>query len=659
MSATSPQRPRRTKRVRYTYESDSDLESRPASRAVPIRTSRRIQSYRETSDDELNESNNDPSTSESDTPASQPAEKGTTRTVRKKRSHVKNRRTKVRRSARHSQSFELFKPRKPNIPQEQPTQKIVVEIPISGKVPPWQSLPFELLRTIFKYAAYPLYVQNSRATSSINWLCGVSLLCRSFHDASIAALLHDPPIFPAHRANGLIELLQQDQKKTIIDYRSKIKSLQVEAKQLLVKKSGIELEHLLDYTPLLERLRIYSNYDDFDTVHWAHPSQAKGKKWSYPDSLFEKLDQQNLQLKSFEWNGRFPNSVNILPSILRHHSRPCLSQLLDLSFLNIDIEDKNIELATQNLSHVLAGLPHLKHLSFRKCNILNTTIVSHFPVALESLSITNCQSLTSDIVSAYLVSNGSHLTSLTLSGNQCMSLSFLAGLANCCPRLQHLDLNLTYLDPSSYKDTEPLFEDALPDGPPSWPSSLITINIENLRQINAAEAEDFFQSLVTSASSLPYLKVLNIKAIVKGEWRDRAKLRQEWIPRLQDVFLDRSEPMTHTTRKREMKPLPPRKEGDRQSSRIQHLKQLSISQSDSNDSDSAISSQPVRGPVKRSSRAVAESEDANQFIQGRCNIVNVVLSDQRPAQDQWREADFLDDEPSDDGEWNGRDMVFN
>jgi hypothetical protein len=37
-------------------------------------------------------------------------------------------------------------------------------------------------------------------------------------------------------------------------------------------------------------------------------------------------------------------------------------------------------------------------------------------------------------------------------------------------------------------------------------------------------------------------------------------------------------------------------------------------------------------------------------------VVNLQISDQRPAQDQFHEDDFLDDEPSDDEEWNGRDM---
>ena len=493
----------------------------------------------------------------------------------------------------------------------------------------------------------------------------MSGLSKTFHDASIAALLYAPPLYPSHLAQGLLELLKQDPEKLMIDYRTKIKCLDVETKNLLVSKNGVDLEDMLSYTPLLEKLRIYHNYDDYESVVWARPSQAKGKRWSYPDSLFDKLDQQNIRLKAFEWNGRFPQSALVLASMLKFQSRQCFSTLEDLSILNLEVEEKDIEttnLASLVMSRIFENLQKLTSLTFRNCNILSNTTVSYLPPSITNLSIRNCISLTSHVLSISLASHGSSLTSLTLAGNQCMSLSFLAHLHNLCPHLQHLNVDLTYQDPSSYADTDPLFDEALPDGPPNWPTSLISLNITNLRQLDATEGADFLHSLASAAPDLPYLRTINIIAIIKGSWRDRAKLRQEWQPRLQEVFLDRSEPAKYVAPpmpKKALTPRRPEKEAGRQSTRIQHLKNLSLSNSDSNDSDSAFSSSQQGVDRRTPGKHGHDGSDDGWFVQGRCNIVNLVVSDQRPAQEQYHENDFMDDEPSDDADWTGRDLEFN
>ena len=470
-----------------------------------------------------------------------------------------------------------------------------------------------------------------------------------------------------------------------INYRTKIKCLDIEVKNLLIKKSGIDIQQLLAYTPLLERMRLYHNHDDLDTVVWAQPSQAKGRRWAYPDELFQKLDEMNIKLKSWEWNGRFPNGKDVLQTLSSAHVRPCFSELRELSFINITLPEKasgeDTSLSDTLLISALDRMPDLRSLTFRNCNILNTTTLARLPPNLSTLEITSCQYLTSDLLSLYLSTAGSSLTSLVLAGNQSMSLAFLANLSSLCPKLQHLKLDLTYIDPSSYRDCSPLYDEALPDGPPSWPSSLVTIEIENLRQLSSPEAEDFFTSLVTAAPQLSQLRKIQIKAIIKSaSWRDRAEIRKKWIPRLEEVFLDRSEPMVLRSIRQPKVIIPKKvveeiqpevvqereveeekKPAGRQSSRIAQLKELSVTQSQSNntsDSESFSDSSTVQsGPSPRSQTKPAINESGS-FRQGKCSTVVLVLSDQRPAQEQYHENDFLDSERSGDEEWQGRDIDF-
>src|SRR5689334_17165085 len=127
------------------------------------------------------------------------------------------------------------------------------------------------------------------------------------------------------------------------------------------------------------------------------------------------------------------------------------------------------------------------------------------PLKLQHLEFVNCLGLTSSALEQYLDSGGSNLRKLRLVGNQSMSLWFLSNLKAICPRLQVLEVDLSYTDPTSYRDRDPLYDELLPDGPPTWPPTLITVSIENMRQLSTADAEDFFASLAQSAHQLPYL----------------------------------------------------------------------------------------------------------------------------------------------------------
>lgn len=447
----------------------------------------------------------------------------------------------------------------------------------------------------------------------------------------MAALLYCPPLYPAWRAHGLIRLLKQEPGKLMTDHRRKIRYLDIEVKQLLVKKSGIAIDDLISHTPLLQGLRLYSNHDDLQTLIWAQPT-ARKVNWSYPAELFDRLDSDHLTMRSFEWNGRFPSATEALQTCLEAHSRPSFRRLREVSLLNLTLLEKPTEVdiakAQSLFAAALKELPDLESLSMRNCGILDDVTASMLPTGLQYLELSHCSQLTSTALEQYLRKGGSSLRTLRLFGNQSMSLGFMPDLKTLCPRLQNIDIDMLYIDPTSYRDREPLYDELLPNGPPSWPVGLVSISFENMRQLSAADAEEFFDSLVDSSGDLQHLKKLNIKAILKGaSWRDRAQLRKTWLPKLENVFLNVAEPSTSAR----PKPQDSSQSSQRQSSRIANSQRQSLKE-DSDESDAA----------------------GGTAIHGRCDIVNLVISDQRPSQDQYHEEDFLDDEPGDDEEWDGR-----
>ena len=692
MAAKSRARPRsrrtKTQKVRYTYDSDTDSGNDSSQQSRPSRRSQRIQTYNEDSD----ESASDLESLSHDSDPSRPVRRRQRYVAPSTRGKTSKRKRNTQTSSRPKQNYELFKRRKPNTSASS-TKSSTIEIPASVKIPPWQQLPYQVLQQIMKYAA---------TTASTTWLCDLSLLCRSFHEACVSALLYSPPLLsattgptPAHR---LLEILARDQSKTSTNYRNQIKCLDVEVKQLLIRSGGIDLLELLSYTPLLEQLHLYHSHDSSSAI-WALPSHSRGRKWSYPEELFQKLDDLNIKLKSWEWNGRFPSGPEVLKIVSSAHVRPCFSEVQELSFHNIELPEKTTpeDLAVANtlLISALHRLPNLKSLTFRRCNILNDATMAQLPPALTSLKITDCLDLTSEQLSIYFSTSGSLLKSLTLAGNQSLSLAFLTILSTLCPRLQHLNLDLTYTDPKSSKDVYPLYDDVIPDGPPTWPSSLISISVENLRQISLAQTEELFTSLVDFAPNLPQLRKIEIKAIIKdASWRDRAEIRKKWFPRLEEVFLDTSEPMRMRSipkpvpklpevvvekkvEKETEVPLREKKPVGRQSQRLAHLKQLSIDSQVTNTSDSADSFSdsnasfspsapaPLWTTALTSGKAGVHGDRTGQltsegglYIQGRCDSVVLILSDQRPAQEQYHERDFLDSERSGDEEWRGRDLDF-
>ena len=71
---------------------------------------------------------------------------------------------------------------------------------------------------------------------------------------------------------------------------------------------------------------------------------------------------------------------------------------------------------------------------------------------------------------------------------------------------------------------------------------------------------------------------------------------------------------------------------------------------DSSSEDSALDEDVVE-PI---SQGQSDNED-DLYVQGMCDVVDVWLDNQRPAEEQLKEEDFIDDEASGDEDWNGDD----
>lgn len=185
------------------------------------------------------------------------------------------------------------------------------------------------------------------------------------------------------------------------------------------------------------------------------------------------------------------------------------------------------------------------------------------------------------------------------------------------------------------------FDDFLPDGPIHFPSALVEVEINNLRKIDASQLEASLESLVES--DLPDLRRLSLKTILKiSDYRVRARIRNQWRDKLEQVFLRRSAPPV---------------------SFRSRTKYPSVGMDVANDSSATSTSDESKkrqsSRISRSSRPADRNtpseditmKDALVRRQGLCDLVEFRVDDQRPAESQYAEADFLDDEMSGDEDY--------
>lgn len=67
-------------------------------------------------------------------------------------------------------------------------------IQMTGKAMPWNTLPYQVLVSIFEYASWPLVADAITPLTSISWLLRTALCCRAFAEPALSALYYSPPL---------------------------------------------------------------------------------------------------------------------------------------------------------------------------------------------------------------------------------------------------------------------------------------------------------------------------------------------------------------------------------------------------------------------------------------------------------------------------------
>ena len=116
---------------------------------------------------------------------------------------------------------------------EEPKQTAQAGIHFSGKTMPWTTMPYHLLASVFAYASHPLvpeqaFIQNNQALApAVAWLVSMALVCKAFTEPALAALYFEPPIFNPRQIQSLESLLKGQNSNSTINYRGKIRCLQI------------------------------------------------------------------------------------------------------------------------------------------------------------------------------------------------------------------------------------------------------------------------------------------------------------------------------------------------------------------------------------------------------------------------------------------------
>ncbi|KAJ5676084.1 hypothetical protein N7462_008981 [Penicillium macrosclerotiorum] len=527
----------------------------------------------------------------------------------------------------------------------------------SGVIPPWPTLPYHILLDIFVRASYPLVnEQLMTRTKSVKWLVDIALLCRGFLEPALTALYHSPPLIPVAKSHDLLKLLSMPQETLALIYSSKVKELHVDAETVLFYKSGPQLGYfdfpqMIEKTPQVQTVRLYHK-DDF--IIGVPSFNIPQSKWTYPESLFSAIDWTGIALRSWDWNGRFLNTLDLLPFMLEKHQRASFQTLKHLRLVHVDDYQRD---DTSTLEATLAAsiqeLPQLESLELIECTLISKTIFLQLPPNLRSLSLSNCERVFTESLTDFLRTCGGNLQELSLSHNRHLTMSFITNLADYCPKLEKFKMDISIHDWSSYNNTKPHFQALLSRTEiPTWPETLQEIELIQLKRIDAPTAEMVFMSLIDAAPRLRYLRRLTLSVILEIAWRERATLRERWIHQFEATFLRRSAPPDPNFRSLRKRPL----------KSISHTTDSGVFADESSRPGSAGSDlltpskrHSVRLAQHKESPALALPRQSEPSFYGMCDIVNVRIDNQRPTETQLNENDFLDEEASGDEDWDGDD----
>jgi hypothetical protein len=601
-------------------------------------------------------------------------------------------------------------PRRRNhtVDAEEAARKKTFQGPSDGQVPAWTSLPLEILRQIFIHASQPLQEQTRDASANAAWLIKASRTCRTFAQPALEAYYHAPPIHnPAH-PHHLLALLQIPKDKRYMDYNVKVKRLDIDVRRLAYTAHNrplFDLSLLVAELPQLQHLEISRPVDQPPFRH------GKLQSWYYPADFFQTLEDRGNKLRTWRWNRdmlRDKDPTELYNHMTLTHSSKAFEYLTELSVCGFNYNDSaepmppedGTEVSLPGLATSISLLPSLKDLTFISCDVIMNKFLERLPRNLERLELINCLELTSDMIQGFLASGGSQLRELVLNHNTALNLAFLPTLKVNCPKLEVLKMDLRYYSERvNSNDAEPLYDELLTDHEiPTWPATLRHLELVHLQRWSAEAAQNLFRSLLDAAADLPDLRCLVLHSHINIAWRDRAGFRDQWIERLQRVYLRGSEPpnpFLGSLRQYRLwkqaqasgRALPPNpneiaggfdtEDEVATGKKLSHI-QVSPAKSRRGETEVFSESSPEKQPPTRRSKRVAENRaslsaaspsaedsansddgsDADDWrkqpekhIQGLCELVDIRIDNQRPRENQFTEGDFLDSEASGDEDW--------
>ncbi|VUC24344.1 unnamed protein product [Clonostachys rosea] len=576
-----------------------------------------------------------------------------------------------------------------------------LDIGISNeRIPDWRDprVPYAAWVDIFWHAG--------GLGAETGWLLHAATICKAFSEPALTALYRCPSIKSAAKGKKLVSLLERPPQDCLFNYQAKVQFMyiNIESFPLAMIDKAVRplrrLKELIIYSPLDQ-----PPYRELDkTIRWHYPEElfrAFDRDVSLVNDTLHQVDTQSpIMLKSWEWSSRLLGGfIQDVGDLLRVHQRESFAQLTKLSFINfqvpslhkaevkVDDEAKNFETYQEDgayieaIAEAISALKCLKSLTFESATVMNHRLLPLLPRDLVHLELVNCWEVRSEDLASFLRTHGHRLRTLTLFHNQSLNLAFLTDLAETCPQLQEIRMNLSYFrHHESVDDSDPNYESALQlTQVPLWPLSLRVIEIEHVRNWDVDTAEMFLNSLVESAPHLMNLRHLAIKTMLNIPWQRRATLRQEWREKLEKVFLRpwhspndvqyTQASDTNTTVMKSGDPVSP----SRRSIRIaSHGSDLSRGDTDMSGRLRENRKKPMyREPDTDEDEVESEDEspsnsDSDQecderphsghigFVQGLCNTVSILFDNQKVREIQYGMEDFNDDDDESSGEeWAG------
>lgn len=541
--------------------------------------------------------------------------------------------------------------------------------------PPWSTLPYHILFSIF-FNLSPFTKENPLADVSqlVKCLLGLSRMCRAFFEPAVSALYFSPPLFPIAKAKGLLELLKKDQDTLFINYRNKVRYLEMDSYGV----KAMLIYSLIKHTPRLRHLRL-CDLEEY--------SRERSVARNIPRWLFCDMPQpealRNLRLHSWEWN-----SEVTFPSIKTVHCHPAFTSLRSVRFFRLEhhgsgrqadgpeeIDYKNPAVQADEIASALSLLPNLERLEFKQCTFVRD-LLQLLPRNLDALSIINCTDIDSSVVEEFLSTHGYHLRELAFRHNALLGMSFAARLSEFCPHLRSfvMDFNLAFKKSfrNSYYHTISGNYDHLKsdDVPPLFPPTLQYLELQYMRKWELSAAKNFFNSIIDAAPHLCELRTLIVTLIMEVDWRDRAVFRDQWVKKLERVFLRDSPPPSR--RVSIAKPTPPPEPAP--SSSDTGKRRLSCDDTAPTRRSKRLAERAA--PVRyRISDPDSEQESEDEYLaepepeleperltlpvdsearQGMCNVVKIRIDNLRPGA-VLLSAENISDEESDDTDWDGVD----